>query len=196
MFKLGAKDMERIHIGAIDRHFYINGAIDDEEDYIDLIDCLYQGKPNESIVIPLNTPGGRLDITMQIINAMRASDANVITFADGQVASAGSLILFASENIGISPYSYVMLHDGSEGAGGKINENVKQALFSQKLIRKIAMDIYQPFFTEKEIDEVLEGRDMWLMSEEVEERIKKAMEPPAPAVKKPVAKKKGNNAEE
>lgn len=175
MFKLGNRDLERVHLAAIDRHFYITGPIEDEDDYIDLIDALYQGKPTETIVIHLNTPGGRLDITMQILNALKTSDADVICIADGEVASAGTLILFAAKQIAVQPYSYVMLHDGSEGTRGKVNENLKQATFTAKLLAKLAKDIYIPFFTEAEVDAILDGKDMWLMSEEVNERIKNAV---------------------
>lgn len=170
MFKFG-RDLQRAKIAAIERHFYITGAIAEEDDYIDLIDALYQGQPNETIIIHLNTPGGRLDVTMQIINAMKTSDADVIAIADGQVASAGTLILFAAPNIGVQKLSYVMMHDASELAGGKVNENLRQAKFSSSLISKICHEIYYPFFSKEEIDEILDGRDMWLHSEEVEERI-------------------------
>lgn len=173
MFKLGAKDMERVHLGTIDRHFYITGPIEDEEDYLDLIDALYSGKPTETIIIHLNTPGGRLDITMQILNALAASEADVITIADGEVASAGSLILFASSQIAVQPFSYVMIHDGSGGNLGKINENLKQAQFIANLTASVYKKIYQPFFTEEEVNAILDGKDMWLTSEEVNERIKK-----------------------
>lgn len=180
MLKFSKKDIERVHLSGVDRHFYITGPIDDEEDYIDLIDALYTGKGNETIIIHLNTPGGRLDIAMQIINAIKGSDAEVITLADGEVASAGSLILFSSTQIAIQPYSYIMLHDGSEGTRGKLNENLKQAQFSHKLITKLYKDIYIPFFSEEEIEQVLEGKDLWLMSEEVNERLKKIANPPMP----------------
>lgn len=170
MLKFG-REIERAHISSVERHFYITGPIAEEDDYIDLIDTLYQGKPNETVIIHLNTPGGRLDITMQILNAIRTSEADVISIADGEVASAGSLILFACPNIGVQPYSYVMLHDGSEGAFGKVNENLKQAIFTTKLLSQIAHSVYEPFFTKEEVDRVLDGNDMWLTSEEVEERI-------------------------
>lgn len=174
MFKLGARDIERVHLAGVDRHFYITGPIEDEDDYIDLIDALYQGKANENIIIHLNTPGGRLDITMQILNAMKTSEANVVSLADGEVASAGSIILFASQQIGVQPYSYVMIHDGSNGLGGKFNETLKHAQFSARLLKNLYHDVYTPFFTKKEIDAVLEGKDMWLTSEEVLERVQKA----------------------
>lgn len=175
MFKFG-KDNLRAHVASIDYHFYINDVIRDPDDYVELIDALYQGQPNHTIYLHLNTPGGALDITMQIINAIRTSEASVVGIADGPVASAGSLILFACPNIGIQPMSYVMLHDGSEGSIGKINENLKQAQFSAKLLSKIAHSVYEPFFTKEEIDSVLDGKDMWLTSEEVEERINKVKE--------------------
>lgn len=170
MFKLG-KDNMKVHLNSVDFHFYINDAIDDPDDYVELIDALYQGTPNHTIYIHLNTPGGRLDITMQIINAITSSEATVVGLADGQVASAGSLILFSCPMIGIQPMSYVMLHDASEGALGKVSENLRQAQFTSRLISKIAHSVYEPFFTKEEIDEILDGKDYWLSSEEVEKRI-------------------------
>lgn len=176
MFKF-QRDNVKVHISSVDFHYYINGPISDPDDYIDMIDALYTGKPNETIIIHLNTPGGRLDIAMQIINAIKVTEAEVITLADGEVASAGSLILFAASNIAVQPYSYVMIHDGSEGAGGKLNENLKQAQFSAKMLTKLYKDIYVPFFTEAEVDAVLDGKDMWLTSDEVNERVKQVATP-------------------
>lgn len=175
MFKL-AKENLKVHIESVALHFYINDAIEDADDYVELIDALYQGQPNHTIYIHLNTPGGRLDVTMQIINAIRSSEATVVGIADGQVASAGSLILFSCPNIGVQPMSYVMLHDASEGSLGKVSENLRQAQFTSKLINKIAHSVYEPFFTKEEIDEILDGKDMWLSSEDVEERIKQVKE--------------------
>lgn len=175
MFKIG-KDNVRAHVGSVEYHFYISGPIVEDDDYVELIDTLYQGRDTDNIVIHLNTPGGNLDITMQIINAIRSSSATVIGVADGPVASAGSLILFSCPNIAVQKFSYVMLHDGSEGSMGKVNENFQQAMFSVKLLRSVYHEVYSGFFTEEEIDKVLEGRDMWLTSEEVEERITKLKE--------------------
>lgn len=172
MLKFGKENL-KVHIESVAFHFYINDAISDPDDYVELIDALYQGQPNHTIYIHLNTPGGDLGITMQIINAIRSSEATVVGVADGQVASAGSLLLFSCPNIGIQPLSYVMLHDGSEGAFGKANENLKQAQFTSKLLSKIAHSVYEPFFSKEEIDNVLDGKDMWLTSDEVEERIMK-----------------------
>lgn len=175
MYKFG-KDYYRGQVAAIQHHFYITGPIGDAEDYVDLIDCLYSCKPADTVFLHLNTPGGQLDTTMQIVNAIRSSECEVVGIADGPVCSAGTIILFACPNIGIQDFSYLMLHDGSEGVLGKINENLKQAQFTAKLLEKICMEVYQPFFTKKEILAILDGKDMWLTAEEVNERIIKAKE--------------------
>lgn len=190
MFKLGKREIERAHIGSIERHFYLNGPIDDEEDYVDLIDTLYQGKGNENIYIHFNTPGGRLDITMQLLNAIKSTEAEVVGIADGEVASAGSILLFSCPNIAIMPYSYVMMHDGSSGFGGKMNENIKQAQFTSELIRGIYHDVYNPFFTKAEIDSVLDGKDMWVSAEELRKRIDAVVNPVQEEEQKPKRKVK------
>lgn len=42
MFKLARENM-KVHVEAIACHFYINDAIEDADDYTELIDALYQG---------------------------------------------------------------------------------------------------------------------------------------------------------
>lgn len=175
MYKFG-KDYYRGQVAAVQHHFYITGPIGEADEYIDLIDCLYSGKPGDTVFIHLNTPGGHLDTTMQILNAIQSAECDVFGIADGPVCSAGTLILFACPNIGIQDYSYLMLHDGSEGVIGKVNENLKQAQFTAKLLEKICNKVYYPFFSKKEIATILDGKDMWLTAEEVNERIIKAAE--------------------
>lgn len=171
-----AKDYIRGEVAAVDYHFYINGMIEEAEDYLELIDTLFRAKGTETIYIHLNTPGGSLTTTMQILNAMRASEATVVTIADGEVASAGSLILFTGQHVGVHDFSYVMMHDGSSGNVGKFNENVKAAMFNSQLLRKIYEEVYSPFFSKEEINAVLDGKDMWLTAEEVTERLAKKVE--------------------
>ena len=119
----------------------------------------------------INTPGGALTTTISIINAMLRSKASIICHADGQVASAGTLIFFAGESYVVYPYSHFMLHDGSSGSIGKINENVKNSIATSNLVRQLCFDAYHPVFTEEEIELILEGRDYYCDAEEMMNRI-------------------------
>ena len=157
----------KAEVVGVDYHYFISGGISRPESYIDLIDLLYSGKPSDTVYIHLNTPGGSLVTTVQILNAMAASHANVVTIADGEVASAGTLILLSGATITVQPYSWAMFHDGSEGVVGKINENFKQAKFSSQLMRKLYYDIYHPYFSHDEIDSILNGADVYMTAEEL-----------------------------
>lgn len=53
-------------------------------------------------------------------------------------------------------------------------ENLKQAQFSSRFIRGLCHHVYQPFFSEEEVDSILDGKDMWLTATELNERVVKA----------------------
>lgn len=168
---LNFKDDYRVHTMLQAHHFYIHGAIEGSGDYVDLLDCLYSSPPNDIIYIHLNTPGGALNTTVEIMHAIAQTEATVVTCADGQVASAGSLLFFCGHSFQVGEFCEVMLHDGSSGELGKINENLKSAMFTSARLAAIYHKIYGRFFTEEEVDKVLEGQDMYLTAFDIEERI-------------------------
>lgn len=153
-------------------NFYIYGAIDELGDYVDMITTLDYATENDIINIYLNTPGGSLNTTISIIHAMMRSPANITTHADGEVASAGTMIFFAGQQYIVYPYSHFMFHDASNGVIGKLNENMKNIYASSQLIEKIAYDLYCPVFSEEEVDDILEGRDYYCSAEEMYDRIR------------------------
>lgn len=153
-------------------NFYIYGEVtDDINDYIELIYTLDTSEEHDVINIYINTPGGSLETTISIIHAMYRTKATIITHADGQVASAGTLIFFAGHTYCVYPYSHMMLHDGGSYMGGKFNENLKNAKATVDLITKICYDLYQPAFTVEEIDSILSGVDKYCSSDELLERL-------------------------
>lgn len=170
------RDYMRAQAVGITYHFYIHGEIGDSEEYVDLLDVLYTSSNTDIIMIHLNTPGGYLNTAVEIIHAIAQCEATVITCADGQVASAGSLIFFAGHTFLIGEFCEVMLHDGSGGNIGKINENLKSAEFIAKRLSHIYHKVYGRFLSYEEVEEVLNGRDLYLDSTEVEELIEKAIQ--------------------
>lgn len=170
------KDYMRAQVNVVTYHFYIHGEIGDSEEYVDLLDTLYTAGETDLIMIHLNTPGGYLNTAVEIIHAIAQCKATVITCADGQVASAGSLIFFAGHQFLIGEFCEVMLHDGSGGNIGKINENLKSAEFTAKRLSHIYHSVYGRFMSEEAVEEVLNGKDLYLNSEEVELLLSAAIE--------------------
>lgn len=170
------KDYVRAQATGLTYHFYLHGEIGDSEEYVELLDTLYNATANDILILHLNTPGGYLNTAVEIIHAIAQCEGHVFGSADGLVASAGSLIFFACEQYILGEFCEVMLHDGSGGAIGKINENLKSAEFTSKRLSHIYHTIYGRFFSEEQVNDVLDGKDLYLTAEDVGQLIEKAVE--------------------
>lgn len=170
------RDYVRVQPTGLAYHFYIHDEIGLAGEYVDLLDALYTASPEDNVILHINTPGGYFDTVCEILTAIKASQAFVTTCADGYVASGGSLLLFAGDGIVIGDFCEVMLHDGSNGAAGKINENLRAAQATSRRFAKVYHSVYQPFFTKKEVNAVLEGQDLYLLAEDVLKRVEAVSE--------------------
>jgi ATP-dependent protease ClpP protease subunit len=170
------KDYVRAQSTGITYHFYIHGEIGASEDYVELLDTLYNATERDIIILHFNTPGGYLNTAVEIIHAMAQCEGHIFGSADGLVASAGSLLFFACEQFIIGEFCEVMLHDGSGGEFGKINENLRSATFTSERLSHIYHTVYGRFFEHDVVEQVLEGKDLYLNSTDVEKLIEKAME--------------------
>jgi ATP-dependent protease ClpP protease subunit len=170
------RDYARVHSKGMDFHFYIHGEIADSGEFLDLLYSLQTASPEDTVNIHINSGGGYLDTAVEIINAMRSSAGEVITHAEGMVASAATLIFFSGDKLVVSPFCQFMLHDGSTGGYGKMNENLKSAQSGSERLALICKDVYKYYFTDEEIDRILGGQDYYLLAKELEERCERASE--------------------
>lgn len=185
-------------------HFYISDQIEDYKPFQDLINILKTAEEHDRILIYLNCPGGDLYVAIQIINAIRTSRATVVTCMDGQVCSAATLIFLSGHEYIVNKHCSFMIHNYSEGVFGKGNEIISRVKHATDWFKKLTYEIYGGFLTDIEIKDMLEGKDIWLDSDEVLDRLQKNNQPiakldddedepelvPILQKKKPVAKKK------
>ncbi len=156
--------------------YYFYGPVRGPENYIDLINLLDSCGDGDEVHLMINTPGGRLDSTLSIVHAINRTNAHVICHADGDVASAGSVIFFSGHAWVVNPYSVFMLHDGMGGNYGKIGQNAKAAMSAQENLDYLYRSVYKDFFTEDEIEEILKGSDHYSNADEIVERVERVME--------------------
>lgn len=152
-------------------HFYIIDEIGDPSKFLDLINTLKTAEEHDTIFIYLNTPGGSLQTTVQIISAMKQCAATVVTCLEGEVCSAGTLIFLAGTKHVVNPNCTFMIHNYSQWLGGKGNEVALRVKYSEQFFKKLSMDVYKGFMTDEEIQSVIDGKDYWMDSEEVIRRI-------------------------
>lgn len=155
-------------------HFYITGEIEYEVDkYIDMINILKTAESYDKIYLYLNTPGGFLNNTVQIISAIKQSAAEVTTVLEGEVCSAGTFIFLAGDNYIVNENCSFMIHNYSHELHGKGKEVAAQVKFTEYYYEQLAQNLYKDFLTDEEIQAVCDDKDIWMGSEEIIERLKK-----------------------
>lgn len=158
---------------------YLFGAIEDSNDFLSVIEVLNAAQADDIVRINLSSVGGSLSATDTLLYEIsRAQERGVevgIT-GTGLIASAGSLILLAGTYFELSEDACVMLHCGSLGDGGTLAEFRSASAFHIKHMENIFRKHYRLFLTEEEIEQLLDGRDFWITSQEFCERFTKRNE--------------------
>lgn len=150
---------------------YLLNEIGPQDEYAELCHRLYNAKKDETFTLHLNTPGGYIDSALMIIDAINTSKATVNARISGSVASAGTILTLACKNVVVSDHVSFMIHNYSSGMAGKGHEMKAYQQFVDKNLNVAFKAMYKGFLTEEEVDEIIEGKDLWLNKQEVEERL-------------------------
>ena len=151
-------------------HVYLTDCIDEPSFYNELCHNLYCADESDTFTLHINTPGGMLDTTFMLLDAMRNSKAHVIGHLTGTVASAGTIIALTCDELICSDDLSWMSHYYSSMIGGKGNEIKARQTFTERTTSATFRRIHEGFFSKKEIEEMIEGKDFWLDEHEVRER--------------------------
>lgn len=155
--------------------FYLYG-IGNAEEYTDWFDTIRNCNENDVIKIHINSPGGDLLTTIQLVRALQETLATVICSVEGQCMSAATLIFLQADMVEISEHSMFMFHNYSGGTFGKGGEMMDQLKYEAAWSEKMFRDIYEDFLSESEIQSMLDNKDIWMTGEEVTERIRQKAE--------------------
>jgi ATP-dependent Clp protease protease subunit len=156
--------------------FYLNGTLGEADDYLDWFDTIRHANENDDIIIHINSPGGNLFTAIQLMNAMAESEATITAQVEGACMSAATMIMLCCDRFMLSPHAMFMFHNysgGTIGKGGEMWDNMK---FERSWSKKFLHEVYDTFLTKREIDNMLDGKDIWLAADEVAERLKKRQE--------------------
>jgi ATP-dependent protease ClpP protease subunit len=113
-----------------------------------------------------------LDTGIQIINAMQASKAHIITSIEANCHSLGTLIFLSGDEMVVNDNTLMMLHNFSSMTLGKGNEQHSQLEAQIKWFNTLASKLYIPFLSKIEFERVIKGEDIWLQSDEIKQRLK------------------------
>lgn len=151
---------------------YITGAITEPCNYNELCYLLSEASETATFRLHINTPGGIIDSAFMIVAAIKQSRAHIIGTLSGTVASAGTLISMACEDLVITEHLSFMIHNYSGGIAGKGHEMKARQKFTDSHLNEAFKSFYSGFLSDDEMQRVIEGTDFWMGSNEVHDRWK------------------------
>ena len=152
-------------------HYYISTLIEDAHLYADMINKIQTAGSGDIIYLHLNTLGGYLSTGIQIINAMRSSQAHIVASLEGEVASLGTMLFLAADEFLVHENSSMMFHNYTGGVYGKGHEQIAAIKSATTWTRDFMRRLYIPFMTEDEVDRLVKGEDIYMHPPEILERL-------------------------
>jgi ATP-dependent protease ClpP protease subunit len=121
----------------------------------------------------VNSSGGRTDSIWQIIEAMKGCRGDVSVTVIGAAYSAASMLACMAPECYIADSAEFMLHTAHYGSIGTVPNVKGQTEFATRQINKLLDQAYKGFLTDKELEELKNGKEFWFDSEEAGKRMVK-----------------------
>ena len=166
---------KRVEVYPIARRIVIriNSPIGEPDEWSEEVSAIQTATENDIIHIYINSPGGNLFTTTELLSAMLQSKAHIITEITGEACSAGMLLFLAGHEFMVSDDASAMCHGASYGAYGTQGQVHDNVMHSTKHLTKLAYKYYEGFLEPDEIERLLEGKEYWMEAEEIIERLEK-----------------------
>ncbi len=96
----------------------------------------------DTIALDMNTPGGRLDVTLEMMEILDNFEGDTITFVNNDAISAGAYISIATEDIYFSPKGVIGAAAVVQSTGKEIDKSMKMKIDSylRAKVRSVAGD--------------------------------------------------------
>ena len=155
----------------------ITQSFGDVQNYDIAYNTLLEASEDDTIEFVVNTNGGNLYALNQLIAGIQQTEAHTIATITGTAASCGSMLSLFCDEIRVLPLGEMLVHYASAGMPvSKISDGIKAATFLSKQMEKTFRLCYSGFLTEEEIIQCLNGTEMHLDSDEINERLERLME--------------------
>lgn len=127
----------------------------------------------DMVVFRISTPGGDLAGLVELLHAINNTEAETVAEVVGDAFSAGSLLALACDSIIIGKYANFLCHSCSFGSRGKSTDVQRHVQHLSKYAEDIFRECYEHFLSEEEINDVLEGKELYLNYDEINERLER-----------------------
>lgn len=157
------------------RIYLTDSGINEIDEHLDQIEAIKNATENDVIeVYTISCGGGLVNTIVPLCNALASTQAHTVCYVEGHCASAGTFPSMICDQVFVGAYSSFMLHCASGGTGyGTMVNSAESAKFFEKQYTRLLDDIYTGFVTPEEARMLHDGREIYLDSEAIQERLER-----------------------
>ena len=157
---------------------FLQKEIDSIEHHMDQIEAIRDAQEGDLVeVYCISNRGGYIDTIVPLCNALATTPAHTVCYVEGHNSSAGTLPAMITQEVHVGAYASFMLHCAQGGGGyGTLVNNAESARFFEKQYSQLLEDVYYGFISPEEAKALHEGRELYLDSEAIRERLLRRVE--------------------
>lgn len=139
--------------------------------YRSVVNMLLDCSEDDRVVFQINSPGGRWDGLVTLVEAIKMTEASTVAVLMGECASAASIFALHCDEVYVTDNATMLAHQVSYGYGGKGSDVLSHVQHVSKTSEKLLREVYQGFLSQQEINEMLNGKEIYMDSDEIKIRL-------------------------
>lgn len=152
---------------------YLNGQVCASHYYREFFNLLRNAEQSDNFIIYLNNSGGYVHTGIEIINSMKACHGTIYIVISGPIYSMAPIIALHGDKIYVEDDTHMMFHSYSGGMMGKQHEMEADLKGHKALYNQQFKSTVKGFLTAKEVNDILNGKDLYIRRNSILKRLKK-----------------------
>lgn len=155
---------------------HVNEEIKDASYYSEVFDMMLEAGEDDSINFFISSPGGDINGLNILLEGIRLTEAHVTAIIVGEAHSAASILALNCHEVVVTDSATMLVHNLRTGYAGKIADLEAYTVFTRKTSSKLIDETYKGFLSDEDLQLVLHGKELWLESAEIQERLNNRLE--------------------
>lgn len=151
-------------------NIHIDGEILEPEHYREAFNIIRDANESDLINLYINSIGGDVSTFVEFYNLITECKARVVAYVY-MAYSAAVLLALSCDEIVLTEFCSFLIHAPSGETTGRVNEIKSHSDFFDKWSKEIMVSLYKGFLTDKELEKVLDGAEIWYSKKEIEKRL-------------------------
>lgn len=153
------------------------GNIETTEDFLYVIEVLEIAKEEDIVELHIDSGGGSLDAGITLIHAMQKCAAPIHVVMSGTCASLATMLMFYADSWEAAEFTSFLFHEAIVGTPSEtMSANRAYSEHVYSTCEELLRTVYKGFFTEEEFEDLLNGKQFFMSSQDVVERFQKRIE--------------------